>query len=849
MAQASLRNTGAGGLEAVMQEGSEGGDGGTEENGVEAMEVATSSPDAEQQQAQQQQQQPQVGVHACWSLADQGTATSCRPDASSSLVQHMPAMNTVQLLMGKKCHCHGRWGKFRFCGVPDPVKHVEDRATLWRDIDSASRQSGIRGAYRLFQMLMRYGPALIRQIPRSDLLIGRFYLKVNWLRESRNALNYTSSMCEGPLRDFVMRHSEDLPKILADITRYLDLAGCWGFYGAIVLTDKVSRQIYGQDESLGGIFLRISMAITLAIVSSPCARVYRFHMDCRHECEVLESVVKRCRDGQLSLTPFSMSNIGFVELPQYDYLISCDLYSREVDWLALHKWLYENLTRGVSLSINVTRFNVEAISVIRCIGGFCDMIREKEVHRPIVRIFVDLWDVAAIRVLNFVLKETDIIGIHYAFNIPSVLMKRYRAQDSHYSLFGRTVSRKLSECGNEFAFEKEYVRYETTVPKVTVKASEFMRNMLFCALKGKCALVFVHHIVKYSVLTGNMPLPPCLGPDMASCHFGESDLPLQRLSINLTRCLFTRTDDDVLCRDNVVLGNTRRYFDMQVLRTLVTEAVVWGNARLDALIRSGDWPLESAICKMRSLNIGVTGLHTVLMRLGFTYFASWDLIERIFENMYYAALRTSVDLCKSGLPPCEWFDRTIYKEGKFIFELYRKPHLSLPVAQWETLRTEMQEYGVRNAQLLSIAADEETAFLWNVTPSIWAARDRIVDEETVLPVSPPSDECYFPTVMQKHLKVPIINYAWIEHHDEVKAKSITQGTVQRADVPSCVFQRAAELQADVEMASVNVSMFVDQCVPLPFYYESSMTPDLLMKRMLKWYHLRCKVGVYKYCAS
>ncbi|QQL09860.1 Ba72 [Baboon cytomegalovirus] len=833
MARASHKN-GIGGLEAIMEEESEGSD----DNG-EAMDTTVSSTTEEDKNRPPSRAS---NATARWSTGDEGTL---KPGGPCSLAVHMPGMNSVQLLMGKKCHCHGRWGKFRFCGVPDPVKQVDDRASTWREIDVISRQPGIRGAYRLFQMLMKFGPALIKQVPRSDLLIGRFYLKINWVRESRNIMMYSSSLCEEAVRDFVLRHSDELPKLLEDTNRYLDLAGCWGFYSAIVLSDKICRQICGQDESLGGAFVRSAIALTLAIVNSPCARIYRFHLDCRHEGEVLEGVVKRVRDGHISMSPFCMSSMGFVELPKYDYFVASDTFSRDVDWITLHKWLYENVTRGVSVSINVTRLNIEAVSVIRCIGGFCDMVREREVHKPMVRIFVDMWDVAAVRVLNFILKENDICGVYYAFNVPGVLMKRYRTGDSQYSLFGRTISRKLSEHGNEMTFEKEYVRFEQSTAKVTVKASDFLRNMLFCSLKGKCGIVFVHNVVKYSPLVGNIPLPPCLSPDLASCHFADCDLPVQRLSINLTRCLFVRSDKDALSKKDVVLGNTRRYFDLQVLRNLVTESVIWANARLDALIATGEWSLESAVCKLRSLSIGVVGLHTTLMRLGFTYFASWDLIERIFENVYFAALRTSVDLCKSGLPPCDWFERTIYKDGRFIFELFRKPRLSLSVGQWETLRADMQQYGTRNAQFLALGPDEDVAYLWSVTPSVWAARDRVSEEHpTVLPVSPPNDDCYFPTVMQKRLRVPVVNYAWIEHQDELKSKN-----PRVSQVSDCVFQRASELHSDVEMASVNMAMYVDQCLGLPFYCESSMTPDDLMKRMLKWYHLRCKVGVYKYCAS
>ncbi|AKI22813.1 ribonucleotide reductase subunit 1 [Human betaherpesvirus 5] len=760
-------------------------------------------------------------------------------DFGASLCKVSPPIQATRMLMGKKCHCHGYWGKFRFCGVQEPARELpSDRNALWREMDTVSRHSAGLGSFRLFQLIMRHGPCLIRHSPRCDLLLGRFYFKANWARESRTPLCYASELCDESVRRFVLRHMEDLPKLAEETARFVELAGCWGLYAAILCLDKVCRQLHGQDESPGGVFLRIAVALTAAIENSRHSRIYRFHLDARFEGEVLDSVLKRCRDGQLSLSTFTMSTVGFDRVPQYDFLISADPFSRDASWAAMCKWM-STLSCGVSVSVNVTRLNADVNSVIRCLGGYCDLIREKEVHRPVVRVFVDMWDVAAIRVINFILKEStsELTGVCYAFNVPSVLMKRYRAREQRYSLFGRPVSRRLSDLGQESAFEKEYSRCEQSCPKVVVNTDDFLKKMLLCALKGRASVVFVHHVVKYSIMADSVCLPPCLSPDMASCHFGECDMPVQRLTVNVARCVFARSDEQKLHLPDVVLGNTRRYFDLSVLRELVTEAVVWGNARLDALMSASEWWVESALEKLRPLHIGVAGLHTALMRLGFTYFASWDLIERIFEHMYFAAVRASVDLCKSGLPRCEWFERTIYQEGKFIFELYRLPRLSIASARWEALRADMLEFGLRNCQFLAVGPDDEVAHLWGVTPSVWASRGTVFEEETVWSLCPPNRECYFPTVVRRPLRVPVVNYAWLEQHQE------------EGKATQCLFQAAPAIQNDVEMAAVNLSVFVDQCVALVFYYDSGMTPDVLLARMLKWYHWRFKVGVYKYCAS
>ncbi|AAM00694.1 ribonucleotide reductase subunit 1 [Panine betaherpesvirus 2] len=761
-------------------------------------------------------------------------------DFGASLCKISPVISAVRAVMGKKCHCHGYWGRFRFCGVQEPVREtVGDRTALWREIDALARHGGGLGSFRLFQMVMRHGPSLIHQSPRTDLLLGRFYIKANWPRESRSPLSYASELCDDSLRRFVLRHADDLPRVADETYRFVELAGCWGLYPAILCLDKICRQLHGQDECLGGVFIRVAASVTAAIEESLHSRIYRFLLNVRHEAEVLEAVLRRCRDGQLSLSTFAMSTVGFDKMPCYDFLISADSFARDAGWAAMCKWM-SSLSCGVSVSINVTRLDVDATSVIRCLGGYCDLVREREVHRPVVRFFVDLWDVAAIRVINHILKEctSEPTGVCYAFNVPSLLMKRYRGRQPQYCLFGRAVARRLSDLGHEAAFDREYRRCEESCPKVTVNTEDFLKKVLVCALRGRASVVFIHHVVKYSMLAceSNLCLPACLSPDMASCHFGEYDAPVQRLMVNLSRCVFARSEQHEPHSPDVVLGNTRRYFDLRVLRELVTEAVIWGNARLDALVAASDWWVENAVDRLRPLHIGVVGLHTVLMRLGFTYFASWDLIERIFEHMYFAAVRASVDLCKAGLPRCDWFERTIYAGGKFIFELYRRPRLSLPPARWEALRADMLEHGMRNCQFLSVGPDDEVAHLWSVTPSVWAARDCVYDEETVWSLCPLNRECYFPSSARRSLRVPVVNYAWLEHQEDGKAAQ-------------CLFQRAAQIQNDVEVSCVNLSVFVDHCVTPLFYYDSSMTPDVLLSRMLKWYHLHLKVGVYKYCSS
>lgn len=62
-----------------------------------------------------------------------------------------------------------------------------------------------------------------------------------------------------------------------------------------------------------------------------------------------------------------MSTVGFDRVPQYDFLISADPFSRDASWAAMCKWM-STLSCGVSVSVNVTRLNADVNSVIRCLG-------------------------------------------------------------------------------------------------------------------------------------------------------------------------------------------------------------------------------------------------------------------------------------------------------------------------------------------------------------------------------------------------------------------------------------------------------------------------------------------------
>ena len=141
-------------------------------------------------------------------------------------------------------------------------------------------------------------------------------------------------------------------------------------------------------------------------------------------------------------------------------------------------------------------------------------------------------------------------------------------------------------------------------------------------------------------------------------------------------------------------------FDYKKLREVVS--VMTRN--LNKVIDRTFYPLpETKVSNLRHrpIGLGVQGLADVFVKMGLTFESqeAQDLNTRIFENIYYAAVKTSVEIAEE-LGPYETFKGSPTSEGKFQFDLWGVS----PVCDdldWESLRTRMITFGLRNSLLVA----------------------------------------------------------------------------------------------------------------------------------------------------
>ena len=127
--------------------------------------------------------------------------------------------------------------------------------------------------------------------------------------------------------------------------------------------------------------------------------------------------------------------------------------------------------------------------------------------------------------------------------------------------------------------------------------------------------------------------------------------------------------------------------------------------------------------EIRPLGIGVTNLAYWHAKRSLKY-GEKDALQEVktwAEHLAFYLTEASVELAKER-GKCEGSDKTRYGQGIFPWELRAKGANQLtdftPELDWETLRTQMKEYGVRNATQMAIAPVESSSVVINSTNGI-----------------------------------------------------------------------------------------------------------------------------------
>ena len=171
---------------------------------------------------------------------------------------------------------------------------------------------------------------------------------------------------------------------------------------------------------------------------------------------------------------------------------------------------------------------------------------------------------------------------------------------------------------------------------------------------------------------------------------------------------------------------------------------------LDALLSYQEYPIPAAANstkKYRPLGVGVINFAHWLAKNNLKYGASSaSKVDEWFQHFAYYLTKSSVELAKE-LGPCEAYTNTHYSDG--VVPMDRRcvnvdelvAHTEYHDLDWNTLRSDLKTYGIRNATLMALMPSETSSTTSNATNGIEPPRSLIVDKgskDGVMPQVVPS---------------------------------------------------------------------------------------------------------------
>ncbi|MFC0774161.1 ribonucleoside-diphosphate reductase subunit alpha [Terrimonas alba] len=266
--------------------------------------------------------------------------------------------------------------------------------------------------------------------------------------------------------------------------------------------------------------------------------------------------------------------------------------------------------------------------------------------------------------------------------IPDLFMKRVEA-DGQWSLFCPNEAKNLHTThGAEF--ETLYEQYEKQgKAKKTIPARDLWNAILEAQIE-----------------TGN---PYMLYKDAANEKSNQKNLGTIRCS-NLCTEIIEYSDENETAVCNLASISLPRFVEGKKFnfdKLLEVTQIITRN--LNKIIDNNYYPLEEtkrSNFRHRPIGIGVQGLADVFMLLGLPFESDMAklLNKNIFETIYYAALVASNKIARE-VGAYETFEGSPLSKGIFQFDMWNVQPSDR--YNWDALKAEIREHGVRNSLLLA----------------------------------------------------------------------------------------------------------------------------------------------------
>ncbi|WP_404340205.1 class 1a ribonucleoside-diphosphate reductase subunit alpha [Pseudoalteromonas mariniglutinosa] len=268
-------------------------------------------------------------------------------------------------------------------------------------------------------------------------------------------------------------------------------------------------------------------------------------------------------------------------------------------------------------------------------------------------------------------------------------------------------------------FDELYVKYEQdqSIRKKRIKAIELFS--MFAQERASTGRIYLQNV------------------DHCNTHspFISTIAPIRQSNLCLEIALPTKPLNNVNDEEGEIALCTLSAFNLGAIESLdeLEELAELAVRALDNLLDFQDYPVpaaKNATMGRRTLGIGVINYAYYLAKNGKRYSdgSANALTHKTFEAIQYYLMKASNELAKER-GACPKFNETTYSQGIMPTDTYKRDldqfcdeplHLD-----WDTLRANIKEYGMRNSTLSALMPSETSSQISNATNGIEPPRGHI----------------------------------------------------------------------------------------------------------------------------
>ena len=398
----------------------------------------------------------------------------------------------------------------------------------------------------------------------------------------------------------------------------------------------------------------------------------------------------------------------------YKTITDCAQISKWAGGIGIH---VSNIRAGNSLIRGTNGRSDGIIPMLKVYNSTALYVNQSGKRAGSFAIYLETWHADIFEFLDLKKTHGDMekraLDLFYAMWISDLFMERVE-KDEMWSLFSPDEAQRLTDVyGDEF--EQLYVQYEKEgIARKQVKARKLWNAILTAQIE-----------------TGT---PYLLCKDSANRKSNQKNLGTIKSSNLCAEILEYSDDKEYACCTLASIGLPKFVEDGKFNYEKLMEVVEILIDNLNIIVDKNFYPVpetELSNKKHRPLGLGVQGLADTFIQLRYPFDSpeAKQLNNDIFECIYYTALRKSCELSKRD-GPYSTFKGSPLSEGKFQFDLWDEELKNISYKRtfektklsdkydWEGLRKDIMEHGVRNSLLLAMMPTASTGQILGNTECI-----------------------------------------------------------------------------------------------------------------------------------